>query len=85
MHGGRAPDILTESRRLQRELCRVRLDAARSRYEATAEELRQAVEGRGNGEQWQEILEIRFREADALSEYLNALRTFSEIAEARFG
>jgi hypothetical protein len=77
------PNVLTESHRLQLQLCRERPDAAQTRYEAAAEELRQAVEGGGNGGAWQEILEIRFHQADALSEYLDALRTFVEITEAR--
>jgi hypothetical protein len=76
------PDVLTVSHRLRKELWRARVEAARSRYESTAEELRRAVANR-SGDAWQEILEIRFREADALSEYLNALRTFTGIPETQ--
>jgi hypothetical protein len=77
------PDVLTESHRLQKELWRVRVEAARSRYETTAEELRRAVENGSQGDAWQEILEVRFREADALSEYLTAMRMFTEITQAQ--
>lgn len=71
------PDVLVE------ELWRGRLAQARSRYDAAAEELRRAIETNSDDslqrDEWQAILEIRFREADALSEYLSALRTLGEL------
>ena len=76
---GPISNVLMESHRLSKELWQVRVDAARALYEAAAAELRHAVDSRSPGDAWQEILEIRFREANALSQYLDALHAFDHI------
>ena len=76
-------DVLTKSQMLRTELWRRRLADARSRYEAAVNDLRRAIEANSEGatsrDGWQEILEVRFRESDALSEYITVLRTFAEM------
>jgi hypothetical protein len=83
----RSPDgttsgILERSQRLHLELLARRVASAKSRHENALANLQQAIaENPPNGESspdgWQKILEARFVEADALSEYITALRAYS--------
>lgn len=80
---GAASDILARSQRLHQELLAKRLASARSRHEVALARLQQVIastqpNGHTHAEGWREILEARFVEADALSEYIAALRAYSE-------
>jgi hypothetical protein len=65
--------ILERSQRLHQELLARRVASAKLRYEAAMAGLQQAIADY-HPDAWQKILEARFVEADALSEYLAALR-----------
>jgi hypothetical protein len=88
----RSPDgttsgILERSQQLHLELLARRLASAKSRHEAALAELQQTIaenqpDGVSRPDGWQKILEARFVEADALSEYITALRAYSTVPGA---
>jgi len=83
---GTTSGILERSQQLHLELLARRVASAKSRHEAALAELRQAIEenqlnGEPHPDGWQRILEARFVEADALSEYISALRAYSAPAQ----
>jgi hypothetical protein len=74
--------VIDKSRRLQQELWRRRLAAARSRHTDASAELRRVMEANSpesdlQPDGWQGVLEARFAEADALSDYIEALKVYS--------
>ena len=78
--------VLEKSRVLARELWRRRLLEALARHKEAAARLTSAIEsnppaGPVTRDGWQQILEARFAEADALSAYIEALRVYSSIAD----
>jgi hypothetical protein len=78
---GTTSGVLERSQRLHLELLARRVAAAKSRHEIALANLQQAIaEHHPNGgphpDGWQKILEARFVEADALSEYISALRAY---------
>jgi hypothetical protein len=79
---GTTSGTLERSQRLHLELLARRVASAKSRHEAALAGLQQAIaDNHPNGENqpggWHKILEARFVEADALSEYISALRAYS--------
>jgi hypothetical protein len=79
---GTTSGILERSQQLHQELLALRVASARSRHEAALAGLQQAItDNHPDGDQhagdWQRILEARVVEADALSEYISALRAYS--------
>ena len=76
-----ADNILERSQRLHQELLARRVAMAKLRHEAALARLQQAIadyhpNGEPHADGWQKILEARFAEADALSEYITALRAY---------
>lgn len=74
--------VIEKSRGLQKELWRQRLVAARTRHEAAFAELRRIMDMNAPDRElhpnsWQGVLEARFAESDALSEYIEALKVYS--------
>lgn len=81
---GMAFDILERSHRLHQELLARRLAAAKSQHDAALDALRRVIDDNQaaaalHPDGWREILEVRFAEADALAEYISALRAFSAL------
>jgi hypothetical protein len=79
---GTTSGILERSQRLHQELLARRVATAKSRHEDALARLQQAIAeyhpaGEPQADGWQKILEARFVEADALSEYISALRAYS--------
>jgi hypothetical protein len=79
---GTTSGILERSQRLHQELLAQRVASAKSRHEAALARLQQAIaehqpDSDPQPDGWQKILEARFAEADALSEYITALRAYS--------
>jgi outer membrane PBP1 activator LpoA protein len=70
-----AVGIIERSQRLHQELLARRVAAAELRYEAAMAELRQVIAD-NQPDAWQKILEARCIEAEALSEYIAALRAY---------
>jgi hypothetical protein len=78
----RPAGTLETSQRLHQELLARRLASAKTRHDAAWRALRDAIDACGSAnppdpEGWREILEARFQEADALSDYIAALRAFA--------
>jgi hypothetical protein len=74
--------ILERSQRLHQELLAQRVAAALARHQAALSRLQQTIaDNHPNGDRhpdgWREILAARFAEAEALSEYIAALRAYS--------
>jgi hypothetical protein len=80
---GTTSGILERSQALHLELLARRVASAKSRHEAALAGLQLAIaenqEGERHPDGWQKILEARFLEADALSEYIGALRAYSTL------
>ena len=70
-----ADNILERSQRLHQELLARRVAMAKLRHEAAMAELQLAIAD-NHPDAWQKILEARCIEADALSEYITALRAY---------
>lgn len=84
---GTTSGILERSQQLHLELLARRVASAKARHEDALADLRQVIEdnqpnGAPQADGWQKILEARFREADALSEYISALRAYSSTSPA---
>ena len=80
---GLATGILARSQRLHQQLLARRLASAKHRHDAALAALQQVIatshEGcESNPESWRHILEARFAEADALSDYIAALRAYAD-------
>jgi hypothetical protein len=78
---GTTSGVLERSQRLHLELLARRVASARTRHETALAALRQVIadhhpNGQPHRDGWQKILEARFVEADALSEYIAALRAY---------
>jgi len=76
--------ILERSQRLHQELLAQRVASAKSRHDAALAALQEAIATNhpASGpvpDGWRGILEARFAEADALSEYIAALRAWSSL------
>jgi hypothetical protein len=75
-----SPDaILERSQQLHQKLLARRLAVAKSRHDAAMVRLRQIIDanhpnGELHPEGWREILQARFVESEALSEYISVLR-----------
>jgi hypothetical protein len=78
---GTTSGILERSQRLHLELLARRVASAKAQHEDALARLQQVItdhhpNGQPHPDGWQKILEARFVEADALSEYISALRAY---------